>query len=206
MSQAQPASKLQTATLVALVFTAVLALGSALDLRNALYVLGHLNELKGGLVETLTLLLGTIIFPWVTILSGLFALAFKRGFAPIAAAATLLGLTIQLLGTLYGTVTQSGYRRWEFREQILGVYSNEYIGLHDWIAGIISKLGVYAAMAVSVVILIQFLRSRSQRMPMATPGFAPAAAPATPAAPAATAQAIVGYDTKTGAPIYGDAK
>jgi hypothetical protein len=205
MSQAQPASKLQTATLVAIVFTAVLALGNAMTLNNTLWIIGNLGKLGDNLVATLTGFLGTVLFPWVAIIAGLLALGFKRSLAPIAAASTLLGLTIQLLGTLYSTFTQTGYMRWEFREQILGVYSFESIGLNDWISGIVSKLGVYAAMAVSVVILIQFLRSRSQRMPMATPGFAPTA-PATPAAPAATAQAIVGYDTKTGAPIYGDTK
>lgn len=206
MSQAQPASKLQTATLVAIVFTAVLALGHAMTLNNTLWIIGNLSGYLGeNLVSTLTAFLGTILFPWVTIIAGLLALGFKRSLAPIAAASTLLGLTIQLLGTLYSTFTQTGYMRWEFREQILGVYSFESIGLNDWLAGLVSKFGVYAAMAASVVILIQVLRSRSQRMPMATPGFAPTA-PATPAAPSASAQAIVGYDTKTGAPIYGDAK
>lgn len=206
MSEVKASSKLQTVAILILIVGAILALGTSLTLKGTLWLFGNINNLGDNLVFSVTEVLGTVLFPWLTIFTALAALVYKKSLAVVASAATLLGLTIQLLGTLFSTITQSGYMRWEFRQQILGVYTFESIGLNDWIDGLVAKFGVYAAMAASIVLLVLAIRSRAPRLPMATPGFTPAA-PAAPVAPATpAAQNIIGYDTTTGAPIYGDGK
>ena len=187
MADEKQTGKLSTIALVAMIFGALLALSSTINLNSLFWVLGNYDVVKQNLFGVATELVGTVLFPWLTILVGVSSLAFKRAFAPIAALATLAGLTIQLFGTLVSTFFNGNGTRWEFKHELLGVNSYNELYLNDWLSGLISKAGVYVALATSIYILIQFIRSRSAKRPKAMPLFDPM-----------TGERLAQYDPMTG--------